>query len=66
MLIQPLVSLDDFSLALMTPQQRNSLEQIAKSLPDVGQKLKAKAPDIPLDLVELPNLLAKAYILGNH
>jgi hypothetical protein len=66
MLIQPLVSLDDFSLAMMTLQQRNSLEQIAKSLPDVGQKLKAKAPDIPLDLVELPNLLAKAYILGNH
>jgi hypothetical protein len=66
MLIQPLVSLDNFSLALMTPQQRNSLEQIAKSLPDVGQMLKAKAPDIPLDLKELPNLLAKAYILGNH
>lgn len=60
MLLQPWLSIDRFSYALLSPEQKASFERLACEMPQVFTKL--ESGHFPIDLDELPSLLMKAYL----
>ena len=62
MLLQPYSSLDAFCIALLTPQERKTLHQIADDTPELLDKL-GKAVSLDNEqLGDIPSLLVQAYI----
>lgn len=60
MLLQPWVTLDEFSYALLSQRQIESLEKIAEKTPSAVDKLKGSR--FPIEVSELPSMLIKAFI----
>lgn len=60
MLLQPWVIMDDFSYALLTPQQLADLKKLADETPLAMKKL--KETHFPVDTDRLPALLIKSYV----
>ncbi len=60
MLLQPWLSIDGFSYALLSQEQKASLERLTSEMPQVFKKLESGR--FPVDLDELPSLLMKAYL----
>jgi hypothetical protein len=65
MLVQPFFAIDDFSMALLSPKESNSLSKLADELPDLTGKLLLNT-NLPIDINKLPEQLCKAAIHGNH
>lgn len=60
MLLQPWLSIDSFSYALLSQEEKQSLEKLAVEMPQAVSKLESGR--FSIDLNELPTLLMKAYI----
>ncbi len=60
MLLQPWLSIDEFSYTLLSQEEKESLEKLAVEMPQAVSKLESGR--FPIDLNELPSLLMKAYI----
>lgn len=64
MLLQPWVTLDEFSYALLSRKQIESLGKIAEETPFVVNKLKGAR--FPIEVSEMPSILIKAFITYPH
>lgn len=62
MLLQPYVSIDDFGIALLTPQERKALKQIAVETPDLLARLEISASLHFEQMDRIPALLVQTYI----
>ena len=60
MILQPWLSIDGFSYALLSQEEKKSLEKLAAEMPQAFSQLESGR--FPIDLNELPSLLMKAYI----
>jgi hypothetical protein len=60
MILQPWLSIDRFSYALLSQEEKESLEKLAAEMPQTFRRLESGR--FPIDLNELPSLLMKAYI----
>lgn len=60
MLLQPWISFDELSYALLSERQTYALRRLAKETPKAAKQLKSS--DFPLEVDGLPALLIKSYI----
>lgn len=60
MLLQPWISFDELSYALLSEKQTDALRRLAKETPQAAKRLKSSG--LPLEVDGLPTLLIKAYI----
>lgn len=60
MLLQPWISFDELSYALLSERQTNALRRLAKETPKAAKQLKSSG--FPLEVDGLPALLIKLYI----
>lgn len=60
MLLQPWISFDELSYALLSERQTNALRRLAKETPKAAKQLKSSG--FPLEVDGLPALLIKSYI----
>lgn len=60
MLLQPWISFDELSYALLSERQTDALRRLAKETPKASKQLKSSG--FPLEMNGLPALLIKAYI----